>query len=139
MIKNKLLTLGLLLLFSTVFAQKPSLTKAYNYYYEKDFANAKEAIDLCTQDAKLSTKASTWLYKGNIYFYIANEEFEKRKTDENYIFIYPDAASEAYKAFLKAKESLSGEISTFLPQSSRPGLSRAKRLTKISSAIISAR
>ena len=45
MIKNKLLTLGLLLLFSTVFAQKPSLTKAYNYYYEKDFANAKEAID----------------------------------------------------------------------------------------------
>ena len=104
MIKNKLLTLGLLLLFSTVFAQKPSLTKAYNYYYEKDFANAKEAIDLCTQDAKLSTKASTWLYKGNIYFYIANEEFEKRKTDENYIFSYPDAASEAYKAFLKAKE-----------------------------------
>lgn len=86
------------------FAQKPSLTKAYNFFYEKDYPNAKAMIDLCTQDEKLAQKASTWLYKGNIYFYIANDEFEKRRTDINYQFAYPNAASEAYHAFLTAKK-----------------------------------
>lgn len=102
--RNKILTLGLILLSSLAFAQKPSLTKAYNLYYEKDYPNAKEMIDLCLQDAKMAEKATAWLYKANIYFYIANDEFEKRKADANYPFAYPDAASESYKAFVKAKE-----------------------------------
>ena len=63
--KYILLTVNILIL-TALFAQKPSLTKAYNFFYDKDYDKAKVQIDLCTADEKLSTKAQTWLYKGNI-------------------------------------------------------------------------
>lgn len=87
-----------------VTAQKASLTKAYNFYYDKDFVKAKEAIDLCVQDEKLTTKAQTWLYKGNIYYFLANEEYSAKQKDSQYQILYPDAPVEAYNAFTKAKE-----------------------------------
>jgi len=85
-------------------AQKASLTKAYNLFYDKDFVKAKEAIDLCTTDEKLSTKAQTWLYKGNIYYFLANNEYSAKQKDIQYQIIYPDAPVEAYDAFAKSKE-----------------------------------
>lgn len=85
-------------------AQKASLTKAYNLFYDKDFVKAKEAIDLCTIDEKLSTKAQTWLYKGNIYYFLANNEYSAKQKDIQYQIIYPDAPVEAYDAFAKSKE-----------------------------------
>ena len=66
-----LLTLLLLTVTLLLNAQKASLNNAYNHFYEKDYVKAKEAIDLCVQNEKLSAKAQTWLYKGNIYFYLA--------------------------------------------------------------------
>jgi len=86
------------------FAQKASLTKAYNFYYDKDFVKAKEAIDLCILDEKLSTKAQTWLYRGNIYYFLANNEYSARQKDESYTILYPDAPIEAYDSFIKSKE-----------------------------------
>lgn len=85
-------------------AQKPSLNKAYNHYYDKNFVKAKEAIDLCIQDEKLSTKAQTWLYKGNIYYFLANEEYGAKQKDSTYQIVYPDAPVESFDAFSKAKE-----------------------------------
>lgn len=85
-------------------AQKPSLTKAYNFYYDKNFVKAKEAIDLCTQDEKLAGKAQTWLYKGNICYFLANEEYGAKQKDPQYQIAHPDAPVEAYDAFLKSKE-----------------------------------
>ena len=100
----------LFILILTVFmagfatAQKPSLNKAYNHYYDKNFVKAKEAIDLCVQDEKLSTKAQTWLYKGNIYYFLANEEYGAKQKDSTYQIVYPDAPAEAFDAFSKAQE-----------------------------------
>ena len=85
-------------------AQKPSLNKAYNHYYDKNFVKAKEAIDLCVQDEKLSTKAQTWLYKGNICYFLANEEYGAKQKDTTYQIVYPDAPVEAFDAFVKAQE-----------------------------------
>ena len=85
-------------------AQKASLTKAYNFYYDKNYAKAKEAIDLCTQDDKLSGKAQTWLYKGNICYFLANEEYGAKQKDENFQILHPDAPVEAYDAFAKSME-----------------------------------
>jgi len=85
-------------------AQKPSLTKAYNFYYDKNFVKAKEAIDLCTQDEKLSGKAQTWLYKGNICYFLANEEYGAKQKDPQFQIAHPDAPVEAYDAFMKSKE-----------------------------------
>lgn len=96
-----LLTVNLLLLVS-LFAQKPSLTKAYNCFYDKDYDKAKEQIDLCAADEKLSAKAQTWLYKGNIEFLLANREYSEKQKDENYVIKYPNAPVEAFDAFEKA-------------------------------------
>lgn len=85
-------------------AQKASLTNAYNHFYEKEYVKAKEAIDLCVQNEKLSAKAQTWLYKGNIYFYLANQEYMAKQNDNNAVIQFPDAPIEAYDAFVKAKE-----------------------------------
>lgn len=85
-------------------AQKASLNNAYNHFYEKDYVKAKEAIDLCVQNEKLVAKAQTWLYKGNIYFYLANQEYMAKQNDNNAVIKYPDAPVEAYDAFVKAKE-----------------------------------
>ncbi|MEG1555334.1 MAG: hypothetical protein RR356_01240 [Bacteroidales bacterium] len=59
---KRFITLSLIILTtSLLFAQKPSLTKAYNFYYEKDFEKAKEAIDLCIVDDKLIRVISTFI------------------------------------------------------------------------------
>ena len=101
--KHLLLIVNILLLVS-LSAQKPSLTKAYNFYYDKDYDKAKEQIDLCAADEKLSVKAQTWLYKGNIELLLANREYNEKQKDESYQIRYPNAPVEAYDAFQKALE-----------------------------------
>lgn len=100
----RLLILLFLCPFVMLQAQKASLNNAYNLFYEKDFVKAKEAIDLCVQNEKMATKAQTWLYKGNIYFYLANQEYMAKQNDKSAVIQFPDAPIEAYDAFVKAKE-----------------------------------
>lgn len=100
----RLLTFLFLCPFVMLQAQKASLNNAYNLFYEKDFVKAKEAIDLCVQNEKMATKAQTWLYKGNIYFYLANQEYMAKQNDKSAVVQFPDAPIEAYDAFVKAKE-----------------------------------
>lgn len=100
--KKLLLLIANILLVVSLFAQKPSLTKAYNFFYDKDYDKAKEQIDLCTADEKLSAKAQTWLYKGNIEMLLANREYSEKQKDESYLIRYPDAPVEAFDAFEKA-------------------------------------
>ena len=96
--------IGILLCLQLLSAQKPSLTKAYNFFYDKNFLKAKEMIDLCTQDEKLSGKAQTWLYKGNICYFLANEEYSAKQKDASVVIDHPDAPVEAYAAFRKSLE-----------------------------------
>jgi len=100
--KKHLLLIANILVVVSLFAQKPSLTKAYNLFYDKDLDKAKVQIDLCTADEKLSTKAQTWLYKGNIEFFLANREYSEKQKNESYQIKYPDAPVEAFDAFEKA-------------------------------------
>lgn len=96
-----LIIAGLSFLF-VLNAQKPSLTKAYNHFYDKEYDKAKAQIDLCAQDEKLSAKALTWLYKGNIDFLLANQEYSEKQKNESYQIKYPNAPVEAFDAFEKA-------------------------------------
>ncbi|MBQ5993675.1 MAG: hypothetical protein IJL57_05025 [Bacteroidales bacterium] len=99
--KHVLLAINLLIL-TALSAQKPSLTKAYNCFYDKDYDKAKVQIDQCTADEKLSAKAQTWLYKGNIEFLLANREYSEKQKNDSYQIQYPDAPVEAFDAFEKA-------------------------------------
>lgn len=102
---KRLLWIALFLgILSGVSAQKPSLAKAYNAFFERDFVKAKEMIDLCTADPKLQTRAQTWLYKGNIYFYLANDDYGKKQENSSYQLLYPSSPEESYDAFDKALE-----------------------------------
>ena len=96
--------LCILMCLQLLSAQKPSLTKAYNFFYDKNYVKANEMIDLCVQDAKLSTKAQTWLYKGNICYFLANEEYSAKQKDAAFIIQHPDAPVEAFAAFQKSLE-----------------------------------
>jgi tetratricopeptide (TPR) repeat protein len=100
--KKSILLVVNLLILTTLVAQKPSLTKAYNCFYDKDYDKAKEQIDLCAADEKLSAKAQTWLYKGNIEFLLANREYSEKQKNESYQIRYPNAPEEAFDAFEKA-------------------------------------
>ncbi|MCQ2286368.1 MAG: hypothetical protein MJZ76_05800 [Bacteroidales bacterium] len=108
---KKLVLLSFVVLHSlTVFCQKASPYKAYNYYYEKNFAKALEQIDLCLQDEKLATKANTWLYKANICFQLAYQEYSKRQENNSYSVLFPSSPEDAYDAFAQAK-SLNKNVS----------------------------
>jgi len=103
--KKIVLSLSICFLFLlSSFAQKASITKAYNLFFDKDFVKAKEAIDLCILDEKLAAKAQTWLYKANIYFYLSNQEYDAKRENNAYQALFPSAAEEAFDAFVKAKE-----------------------------------
>lgn len=102
---KKLFFITLITLISlSGFAQKPSLNKAYNAFSNGDYLDAKQLIDQCLEDPKLATKANTYLYKGNIYLYLANQEYEKKRENNSYQIQFPDAPLQAFLAFKKAKE-----------------------------------
>ncbi|MBO4645948.1 MAG: hypothetical protein J5642_05485 [Bacteroidales bacterium] len=87
-----------------IFAQKVSPNRAYNLFYEKEYAKAKECIDQCLTDEKFSTKASTWLYKANIEYQLAYADYSARQQDKNYQSLFPQAPQESYDAFKRAQE-----------------------------------
>lgn len=114
---------ALLALVLPLQAQKASLNNAYSLFYDKDFVKAKESIDLCIADEKQSKKATTWLYKANIYFYLANDEYAQRQKDANYVVKFPNAPVEAYDAFVKAKE-INSNVEAFDMLTPDAGLSK---------------
>lgn len=102
--KRIILSIILITSFLLGFAQKNTPMRAYNLYYDQDYAKAKECIDECIKDEKFSTKANTWLYKANIEYRLASEDYSARQKDANYKYQFPTAAKESYLAFKKAVE-----------------------------------
>lgn len=102
--KKQILLFSFVVLTLMGWAQKPSLNKAYNAFSNGEYLEAKGLIDQCLEDPKLNTKANTYLYKGNIYLYLANQEYEKKRENNSYIIQFPDAPLQSFNAFTKAKE-----------------------------------
>ena len=119
--KTLLMLLVAMFVATGLYAQKNKRTSAFNYNKEfdneielyklkknpKDLENAKEAIneakaniDAAVKHEKTMNDPKTWLYKGAIYYNLATLPSildETAKLDR-------EAAAEAYKALLKAKE-----------------------------------
>jgi len=122
--KKIILSLLMCLAFGfSLSAQKASPQKAYNLFSDKDFVKAKEVIDLCLQDEKQTQKAQTWLYKANIYFYLANQEYEAKRENMAYHAMFPDASEQAFDAFVKAKE-LSKNVEAYNMLSPNEGIAK---------------
>ncbi len=96
--KRVTLLLGLSMMLSISFTQNFERTSAYNYNRDGKLDKAKESIDKAAAHEKTMNDAKTWLYKGLIYYNIAQSPLPAySKLDSN-------AAKVSYEAFLKAKE-----------------------------------
>ena len=72
--KKIAILLGLSLLISMgMQAQKNKRTSAYMYNKNKQFDKAIEAIDEAIKHPKTEKDAKTWMYRGIIYYNVAND------------------------------------------------------------------
>ncbi len=112
--KKLLILLGLSLLISVgSYAQKNKRTSAYMYNKNNQYAKAKEAIDAAIVHQKTEKDAKTWMYRGIIYYNIAND------TSAAVNNLAPNAADISVESFKKSKEydtkgSLDGETALYL-------------------------
>lgn len=98
---KKVVILLLLVVPLAVMAQKPpkpNLNKAFNSWKAGAFKEAKEMIDICVTDPKLSLDAKTWFYKGLIYASLDTTSNETLKA------LAPNSFETAMSAFAKADE-----------------------------------
>lgn len=97
---KKLLILVAIGMFVTAgtFAQNSKRTSAYMYNKNGQYEKAKEAIDEAISHPKTENDAKTWLYRGIIYYNIANDTSTALKS------LAPNAADIAVESFAKCKE-----------------------------------
>ncbi len=97
--KKLLILLGLSLLISLGgYAQKNKRTSAFMYNKNQQYAKAMEAIDEAIKHPKTEKDAKTWMYRGIIYFNIANDTSAAVKS------LSQDAAKISVESFKKSKE-----------------------------------
>ena len=109
--KQLKITLILLTVLLSVDAQKPSLSEHIIFTMTKIMLKKRDNR-LCIKDEKLSLKATTWLYKANIDYYLASNEYSERQKDDNNNIRFPQTPVEAYDAFKKAKELNKNVVAT---------------------------
>lgn len=95
------------------FAQKNKRTSAYMYNKNKQYAKAMEAINEAIKNPKTEKDAKTWMYRGIIYYNIAND------TSKAVNSLALNAAQISLDSFKKSKEfdvkgDLKGESALFL-------------------------
>lgn len=112
--KKLLVLLSLSVLISIGgFAQKSKRTSAYMYNKNKQYEKAIVVIEEAIKHVKTEKDAKTWMYRGIIYYNIAND------TSAAVNALSPEAADISVESFRKAKEydqkdALQGEIAMYL-------------------------
>ena len=80
----------------SAFSQSSNVVSAWNYIKYGQLDEAKNAINLATQDAKTSTWPKTWFYRGTIYLAMYDDTNSRKKN--------PGALTEAITSFEKAMD-----------------------------------
>jgi len=94
--KKLIVLVAMLIIASSVFAQKSERTNAFMYNKNAQYDKAKEAIDKAIIHPKTSEDSKTWMYRGIIYLNLVfSEEFNS--LDDN-------ALEKSFESFLKALE-----------------------------------
>ena len=83
----------LLMVFSTTIVFSQTLDEINEMMGKKDYTGAKTAIDKYLSDAKNSSKADGWYYKGRIY----NSLSDEKTTAESSLYDLKNSAFEAFK------------------------------------------
>ncbi|MCK6618333.1 MAG: tetratricopeptide repeat protein [Cyclobacteriaceae bacterium] len=77
---------------------KPNLNKALSLWQSGKLDEAKQMIDVCEADPKLSLDAKTWFYSGLIYSSLDTTQ------NQNYKSLAPNAFDKALASFAKSDE-----------------------------------
>lgn len=102
--KQILITTAALFFVLAGFAQ--DMKKVRNLYDKKDWAKAKEAIDLVLANEKEQKNWEAWYYKGLIYGQVAK--------DANLSAATPDAWTQSFEGYKKAMELDQKQTETFM-------------------------
>ncbi|MBO7625581.1 MAG: tetratricopeptide repeat protein [Bacteroidales bacterium] len=86
-----------------VFAQKSAVNSAYTHYGNQYWDKAKRYIDMACVHPDTKDDAKTWMFRGNIYLMIANEQ-NKEKPNPKYANLCENAIDTAYEAYEKAEK-----------------------------------
>ena len=60
-----------------LFAKKSAVNSAYNQYGNQYWDKAKRYIDAASVHPDTKDDAKTWMFRGNIYLMIANQQIQK--------------------------------------------------------------
>lgn len=112
--KKFVIVFTMLVLSTTMFAQKSAIQSAFNYQKNGKLDKAKEYIDKSVENEKTIADPKAWYYRGNIYIDIYNSPLEA------YRELDPDALGVAYKSYQKAitldeKKTYTDEIIEKMP------------------------
>ncbi len=94
--KKLLVLVAMLIIASSVFAQKSERTNAFMYNKNGQYDKAKEAIDKAVEHSKTIDDSKTWMYRGIIYLNLVFSE-DYKSLDKN-------ALDKSLESFLKALE-----------------------------------
>lgn len=93
-----ILVLIMALTMTKTYAQRAKRTSAFNELKRGNLKKAMELIEPTIEHRKTKDEAKTWFYRANIYLSIATSQ------EEEYQNLAPNALSEAYNSYNKAKE-----------------------------------
>jgi tetratricopeptide (TPR) repeat protein len=94
--KKLIVFVAMLIIASSVFAQKSERTNAFMYNKNGQYDKAKEAIDKAVEHPKTIDDSKTWMYRGIIYLNLVFSDDFKTLDDK--------ALEKSLEAFLKAIE-----------------------------------
>ena len=86
-----------------VFAQRSAVNSAYTHYGNQYWDKAKRYIDMACVHPDTKDDAKTWMFMGNIYLMIANEQ-NKEKPNPKYANLCENAIDTAYEAYERAEK-----------------------------------
>ena len=86
-----------------VFAQRSAVNSAYTHYGNQYWDKAKRYIDMACVHPDTKDDAKTWMFRGNIYLMIANEQ-NKEKPNPKYANLCENAIDTAYEAYERAEK-----------------------------------
>lgn len=93
---RKVVSLIMITMTLGLFAQKAKVTSTYNYLRSGELDEAKEAIDLATENPSTSEWYKTWMYRAQTYARLAQTK------DEKYASLKEGALEEAIRSYKKA-------------------------------------
>lgn len=86
-----------------LFAQKSAVNSAYNQYGNQYWDKAKRYIDAASVHPDTKDDAKTWMFRGNIYLMIANEQIQKNP-NPRYVNLCQNPLDSAFASYEKARQ-----------------------------------